>query len=229
MTMARADRNRSQGGFTLVEMLVTLVLLSLLMLGLAGAMGTMGRTEDSIDNRLQRMDEARSSEDFLRAVLSRISAKKVRALQQAGSAPYFFSGEPQAMTWVGVMPARYGAGGRYHFRLAMGQYLGAPAVMLSYTPWVDAQTLPNWGGAESYPILTHATRLAFQYQNGNTDPPVWGAAWGAADALPQAVQVVMASEQDVLPPVVAQLRILPVGDPLGNELRISVGGGGEGS
>ena len=30
-------------------------------LGLAGAMGTMGRTETSIDNRLERMDESRTS------------------------------------------------------------------------------------------------------------------------------------------------------------------------
>ena len=225
MTMARAIRNRSQGGFTLVEMLVALVLLSLLMLGLAGAMGTMGRTEDRIDNRLQRMDEARAGEDFLRSVLSRISSKKMLALQQAGSSAYFFSGEPQAMSWVGVMPARYGAGGRYHFRLAMGQYLGAPAVVLSFTPWVDVQTMPNWGAAESYPILTHATSLAFQYQDGNTDPPAWGAPWGNPNALPQAVQVVMSSDQAVLPPLVVQLRVLPAGDPQGGGATI----GGVGS
>lgn len=207
---------KSSRGFTLVEMLVSLVLLSLIMLGLAGAMGTMGRTEDSIDNRLTRMDEARSGADFLRSVLSRISAKRVQGVQQLGKSPFFFSGEPQAATWVGVMPARYGAGGRYHFRLAMGEYLGSPAVMLSYTPWVDVQTQPDWGSAETYPIVTHATGLSLKYQNAGVDPPAWVDGWNSVDILPQAIQVVMASEQAVLPPLVVQMRVMPAGDPMGS-------------
>ncbi|GAB2455546.1 hypothetical protein GCM10027082_02610 [Comamonas humi] len=216
MMARRNSFNRGSRGFTLVEMLVALVLLSLIMLGLAGAMGTMGRTEDSIDNRLARMDESRSGGDFLRGVLSRMSAKRVQGIQQLGKAPFFFTGEPQAVTWVGVMPARYGAGGRYHFRLAMGQYLGSPAITLSYTPWVDAQTQPDWGGAESYPIVTHATGLSLQYQNAGVNPPVWVDSWNSVDILPQAIQVVMASEQAVLPPLVVRMRVMPAGDPLGS-------------
>ena len=223
------DARQRLKGFTLVEMLVALSLLSLIVLGLAGAMGTMGRTETSIDNRLERMDESRTSADFLRSVLSRISAKKVQGLQQQGmmegtKPPFFFSGSGQAMTWVGVMPARYGVGGRYHFRLAMGEYLGAPAVVLSYTPWVDQQTQPNWGAAESYPILPHATGLSLQYLNAAMDPPQWGADWGVIDQLPQAVQILMQSEQAVLPPVVVQLRVMPAGDPKGGGGGATLGG-----
>ncbi len=218
-------------GFTLVEMLVAMSLLSLIMLGLAGAMGTMGRTETSIDNRLARMDDARTSADFLRSVLSRVSAKRMQGLQvqpmqgQAGNvAPFFFTGAGQEMTWVGVMPARYGVGGRYHFRLAMGQYLGEPAVMLSYTPWIDQQTSPDWNGADNYPILPHATGLSLQYLNGANDPPQWGADWGAIDLLPQAVQVQMSSEQAVLPPIVVQMRVMPAGDPRGSGGGATLGG-----
>ena len=227
--MARSSRRNAFAGFTLVEMLVALSLLSLIMLGLAGAMGTMGRTETSIDNRLDRMDEARSSTDFLRSVLSRISAKKVQGLQEQrmgeGTKPqFFFSGAGQVMTWVGVMPARYGVGGRYHFRLAMGDYLGAPAVVLSYTPWIDQQTQPNWGAAESYPVLPHATGVSFQYLNAAIDPPQWGSDWGSLDQLPQAVQILMASEQAVLPPLVVQMRVMPAGDPRGGGGGASLGG-----
>ena len=216
-------------GFTLVEMLVAMSLLSLIVLGLAGAMGTMGRTETSIDNRLERMDESRASTDFLRAVLGRISAKRVQGLQQQGmlsAAPsaFFFEGADQSMTWVGVMPARYGVGGRYHFRLAMGSYDGAPAVILSYLPWIDQQTLPHWGAAQTYPLLQHATGLSFQYLNGGIDPPQWGSDWGVVDQLPQAVQVVMTTETSVLPPVVVQLRVMPAGDPRGSGGGASLGG-----
>ena len=216
-------------GFTLVEMLVAMSLLSLIMLGLAGAMGTMGRTESSIDNRLERMDESRTGADFLRSVLGRISAKKVLGLQEQGmlertKPPFFFSGNAEAMTWVGVMPARYGAGGRYHFRLAMGEYLGAPAVVLSYTPWIDQQTQPNWGAADTYPILPHATGLAMQYLNAAIDPPQWSGDWAVIDQLPQAVQVVMSSDKAVLPPVVVQMRVMPAGDPRGGGGGASLGG-----
>ncbi|QMV75378.1 prepilin-type N-terminal cleavage/methylation domain-containing protein [Comamonas piscis] len=220
---------RLASGFTLVEMLVAMSLLSLIVLGLAGAMGTMGRTETSIDNRLERMDESRASTDFLRAVLGRISAKRVQGLQQQGmlsAAPsaFFFEGAGQSMTWVGVMPARYGVGGRYHFRLAMGSYDGAPAVILSYLPWIDQQTLPEWGAAQTYPLLQHATGLSFQYLNGGIDPPQWGSDWGVVDQLPQAVQVVMTTETSVLAPVVVQLRVMPAGDPRGSGGGASLGG-----
>ncbi|MEJ5127767.1 prepilin-type N-terminal cleavage/methylation domain-containing protein [Comamonas sp. MYb21] len=222
-------QRRQAAGFTLVEMLVAMSLLSLIVLGLAGAMGTMGRTETSIDNRLERMDESRASTDFLRAVLGRISAKRVQGLQQQGMlsatpSVFFFEGAGQSMTWVGVMPARYGVGGRYHFRLAMGSYDGAPAVMLSYLPWIDQQTLPDWGGAQTYPLLQHATGLSFQYLDGAIDPPQWGSDWGAVDRLPQAVQVVMSTESMVLAPVVVQLRVMPAGDPRGGGGGASLGG-----
>lgn len=220
---------RLASGFTLVEMLVAMSLLSLIVLGLAGAMGTMGRTETSIDNRLERMDESRASTDFLRAVLGRISAKRVQGLQQQGmlsAAPsaFFFEGAGQSMTWVGVMPARYGVGGRYHFRLAMGSYDGAPAVILSYLPWIDQQTLPEWSAAQTYPLLQHATGLSFQYLDGAIDPPQWGSDWAAVDRLPQAVQVVMTTETSVLAPVVVQLRVMPAGDPRGGGGGASLGG-----
>nr|WP_312986319.1 prepilin-type N-terminal cleavage/methylation domain-containing protein [Comamonas koreensis] len=222
-------QRRQAAGFTLVEMLVAMSLLSLIVLGLAGAMGTMGRTETSIDNRLERMDESRASTDFLRTVLGRISAKRVQGLQQQGMlsatpSAFFFEGAGQSMTWVGVMPARYGVGGRYHFRLAMGSYDGAPAVMLSYLPWIDQQTLPDWGGAQTYPLLQHATGLSFQYLDGAIDPPQWGSDWGAVDRLPQAVQVVMSTESMVLAPVVVQLRVMPAGDPRGGGGGASLGG-----
>lgn len=220
---------RAAAGFTLVEMLVAMSLLSLIVLGLAGAMGTMGRTETSIDNRLERMDESRASTDFLRAVLGRISGKRVQGLQQQGmlsAAPsaFFFEGGGQSMTWVGVMPARYGVGGRYHFRLALGNYEGVPAVVLSYLPWTDAQTLPDWGAAQTYPLLSHATGLSFQYLNGGIDPPQWGSDWAVIDQLPQAVQVVMTTESSVLAPVVVQLRVMPAGDPRGGGGGASLGG-----
>ena len=135
--MARRSRRNAFAGFTLVEMLVALSLLSLIMLGLAGAMGTMGRTETSIDNRLDRMDEARSSTDFLRSVLSRISAKKVQGLQEQrmgeGTKPqFFFSGAGQTMTWVGIPPVW---GSAWLRRAAVQAAMRAPSMSSGRVRW----------------------------------------------------------------------------------------------
>jgi general secretion pathway protein J len=147
-----------------------------------------------------------------------------QGMLSAAPSAFFFEGAGQSMTWVGVMPARYGVGGRYHFRLTMGSYDGAPAVILSYLPWIDQQTLPEWGAAQTYPLLQHATGLSFQYLDGAIDPPQWGSDWSAVDRLPQAVQVVMTTETSVLAPVVVQLRVMPAGDPRGGGGGASLGG-----
>ena len=72
-----------------------------------------------MDQRLQKADEMRVATSFLSATLERISPRKNAAVTQVGSSLYLFAGAPNAVMWVGVMPARYGAGGRYFFRLAL--------------------------------------------------------------------------------------------------------------
>ncbi len=98
-------------GFTLVELLVTMALLSLLMLGMASALRTMAQTEERVDARLARADEFRIATGFLRSIVGRISARKNPAPMTQGASPYMFAGAPTTLSWVGIMPARYGAGG----------------------------------------------------------------------------------------------------------------------
>src|SRR5690606_11879530 len=98
-------------GFTLVELLVTMALLSLLMLGMASALRTMAQTEERVDARLANADEFRIATGFLRSIVERISARKNPTPITQGASPYMFMGTPTALSWVGIMPARYGAGG----------------------------------------------------------------------------------------------------------------------
>ncbi|XJC77943.1 prepilin-type N-terminal cleavage/methylation domain-containing protein [Delftia tsuruhatensis] len=109
-----------QRGFTLVELLVVMALLSLLMLGLASAMSTVSQTQERVDARLDRMDHQRVSVAFLRSVLGQASAIRRQAgLRKQGESELFFEGGPQGMRWLGIMPARFGMGGRTHFQLSV--------------------------------------------------------------------------------------------------------------
>src|SRR5450830_1504104 len=104
-------------GFTLVELLVAMSLLSLVMLALVSALRTAAQTEERVDRKLQSADELRLVSSFLREVLGRISVQKTPLVKQAGDSPYFFRGEPNEISWLGVLPARHGVGGRHHLRL----------------------------------------------------------------------------------------------------------------
>lgn len=210
-------RLQRQTGFTLLEVLVVISLLSLIMLALGSALRTAAQTEERVDLRLQRVDELRVAQNFLRSVLERISSRKITAQVPLGASQFFFAGGPQELSWVGVMPARYGAGGRYHFRLGLADRASTGALVLQYTPWVDSSTLPNWGGAESYTLATGVTALALQYEDARTEPPTWTPAWTEIDALPQRVGIFIETAAGSWPDLVVVLRTLPASDARSSE------------
>ena len=128
-------------GFTLIEVLVVMSLLSLVMLAMGSALRTTAQTEERVDQRLQRTDEMRVADGFLRSILGRVAARKVPLPVEPGASQFIFSAQAGQLTWVGVMPARHGAGGRYHFRLQVQDTSTAQqALVLQYTPWLCCPT-----------------------------------------------------------------------------------------
>lgn len=197
-------------GFTLVELLVVFVLLSLIVLAMASALRTASQTEERVSVRLQRMDDLRIANGFLRSVLGRISAQKTSLAVPVGNSPYFFTGTSRVMAWVGVMPARYGAGGRHHFRLSLtdkGQ------LMLQYQPWVDAATLPDWTTAPSSALLDGVTGLSLRYENASGEPPFWAGEWILTDRLPDRILIAVQTPSGPWPDIIIAPRVLPTSDP----------------
>lgn len=197
-------------GFTLVELLVVMTLLSLVMVAMASALRTASQTEERVDVRLQRMDDLRTVSGFLHSILGRVSAQKISTPVAAGASPYFFGGSASSMNWVGVMPARYGAGGRYHFRLGLTD---AGVLLLQYTPWEGAAVLPDWAAGQSTPLLAGVTGLTFQYEDAAVEPPEWSAPWAVIDRLPDRVSVAVRTSSGPWPEIVVPLRVLPGSDP----------------
>lgn len=177
------------GGFTLVELLVVMALLSLLMLGLASALRTMAQTEERIDGKLAQADEFRVTTAFVQEVLGRISARKQEEPQQQGGSPYLFDGQPASVSWLGIMPARHGAGGRFFFRLGLEDQQGEAALVIRFAPWDEGSSFPNWEQAQARALLKGVTSFALSYEDLSTEPESWTSTWQQTDALPEHVRL----------------------------------------
>ncbi|HEY0201886.1 MAG TPA: prepilin-type N-terminal cleavage/methylation domain-containing protein [Burkholderiaceae bacterium] len=212
-------------GFTLVEMLVVMALLSLLMLAMTSALQTVGQTQERIDARLARSDEYRVATHFLRATLGHVSVRKVETQTPlaAGASSYLFAAAPNAVTWVGIMPAHYGAGGRYFFHLGMERVDGDTALVIRFMPWVESPALPtNWSAAESRVLVPQVTDLSIQYADLRVEPPAWTPGWTLNDRLPDRIVLDLQTTSGSWPALVVPLRPFPITEDDGG---FSVGGG----
>ena len=199
-------------GFTLVEILVVITLMSLVMLALGAAMRTIAQTEERVDLRLKQSDEMRVATGFLSSTLGRISARKVTRPIEANASPYLFAGARNEMVWVGVMPARYGAGGRYFFRLAMEAPAGHPALVIRFAPWNAAAAFPAWGTAESRILAADAVGLLLEYADEEGSNVTWLTQWPHAQKLPGRVRISLRTGSGDWPFLVVPMRQLPAGD-----------------
>lgn len=210
----------SQRGFTLLELLVVMSLLSVIMIGLVSAMRTMAQTESKIDQRLQRLDEIRVARNFLQQTLTRVSAMPLDAPGATGKKVIPFLATPDSVTWVGIMPARPGVGGRHFFRLAIEDAPGGPELMLRFAPWKPDLIFTDWANAEARVLVTGVKQLSVFTQGIPPEgrnpaepwPKGWQSGWPIADVLPEQLRLSLVDAQGNWPEWTTALYSLPQGD-----------------
>ncbi|MEO8656641.1 MAG: prepilin-type N-terminal cleavage/methylation domain-containing protein [Ramlibacter sp.] len=212
MSRARSRGPGKASGFTLVEILVAMALMSVVMLALGAAMRTIAQTEERVDRRLQTADEMRVATNFLSATLERISPRKNAAVTQVGSSLYLFAGAPNAAMWVGVMPARYGAGGRYFFRIALENQGPNRALVIRFAPWSASAVFPDWAMAESRVLVPNATRFGLEYADEDGSSVSWLQQWPHAQRLPSRIRISLQTAAGDWPFLTIAMRQLPAGD-----------------
>jgi general secretion pathway protein J len=160
----------------LIEMLISLVLLSLLMLALTNAVSGMGQTQDRVEARVAASDDYRLAIGWLRDTLGQVSQRRYQSLQ-AGLPPQmpFFDGATNHVAWIGVLPARFDAGGRHYLRLAVESGPEGDALVLRYAPWTGAATFDAWNTAHSLTLAAPVSDLTLRYQDPSTGN--WSAVW----------------------------------------------------
>lgn len=214
-----------QRGFTLVEVLIALVLISLLMLLLTAAMRSMGQSETAIQERVEQVEDYRTAVNFVRDVLGEVSARPIaRSVANGKAPPAFFVGSAGELSWIGVMPARYGVGGRHYMHIALEN----GALVLRYAPWLDAAAFNNWASADSRVLVPDVSQVKLSYQDPRTGE--WLAAWPPEDVatnqpLPSAVQLELDSASMIWPSLVVSVNGMMAGDPENEPVKFGGGGG----
>jgi general secretion pathway protein J len=201
----------SYRGFTLIEILVVMSLLSLLALGMGSALRTTAQTGERVDSRLLEADELRVTTAFLRAVLGRMHVQRLNAPTAVGQQPYFFEGTPTSVTWVGIMPARHGVGGRNFFRLSLGQAEGRGGLLIQFLPWDSAIVQPDWSRAQARILVDDVSQLQLKYVNTVANEPRWAEGWASPDTLPDRVMLSLRTASGGWPDLVIPLRTTPAG------------------
>jgi general secretion pathway protein J len=197
-------------GFTLVEILVAMSLLAIVMVATLSAMRTMAQTEVRVDERLQRADQMRVVNGFLRAALGRVDATVRTTTPASGERQPQFFADAKSVSWIGVMPARYGAGGRYFFHLSLQETGAQAALVLRYTPWAGQPAFPDWNKSETQILVKNAINfqvdaegLPFELQTIPATWPIgWNVGWSVKTALPQRVRLTWADSVGAWPPLV---------------------------
>lgn len=230
-----ATASRRRRGFTLVEVLIALVLLSLLMLVLTSALRSMGQVEERVEQRIEAADDYRLATQLLGDVLGHVSARR-HSVQAAGGpaqAP-FFEARPDSLAWIGVMPARFGLGGRHYLRLAVEPGPdGDGQLVLRYAPWSGAPTFDAWPQAQARVLAAPVQSLALRYQEPASGgwSPVWPPPGVPLNTLPStllpgAVALQIDGAQPAWPPMVVPLRAARISDPSTQGGSFGGGGGG---
>lgn len=192
---ANPGRGRAKG-FTLVEVVVALSLLSLLMLGLLAALRTFGDTLSRTDDKAEAVDAMWAVSRLLRDTIATAVPVQDTAVSATTQASLVFHGGKNELRWIGVMPARYGAGGLYHMRLLMDRSQPAPALLFEYLPYMGATHGAEWFAASRHRLIENVRDLWFQYQS--QDEAEWGDSWVEAGRLPARVRVTIDSGSDTM-------------------------------
>lgn len=176
-------------GFTLVEIMVAMSLLALIIVGLGATLRTFALSEQRIDQRLERADALRVSVNFIRTTLNRVSVRTIAPSLDPTAQKFLFKASPNTLEWVGIMPARYGAGGRYFFRLAIEPVGSESALVLRLAPWTDTNTFPDWRQTENRVLVNAVTQISFQYANPPLNGGGWTPDWQIKDKLPTQIRL----------------------------------------
>jgi general secretion pathway protein J len=195
-------------GFSLMEVLAALALLSLVLLGVYSGISTASRIVRSGDQAIERMDEIRSAQGFLRSELAQALA--VPFDETDDGEPIVFSGTSRTLRYVAPMPG---------YLSKLGPQLQTVALVddgrQSLRLEVTLAMLPPDGG-EPQPIgepqvLLRGIRkgsISYRGMDDQNRPGDWQDSWDDGRRTPSLVRVELdVGGNVVFPTLVAPIRI----------------------
>lgn len=191
-------RGRSGGsrGFTLVEVVIALSLISLILLGLLSALRTFGRTSDALADRADRIEEVVAVSGFLRATTARLVPGQLAGAPREGPV---VEGRAAELTWLGVLPARFGGGGVHLFHLALESVGSDQALVLRFLPYARGLEGARVSEAEPRLRLDRVSSLSFAFEARDTG---WRSDWTGRVDIPEKISIQIVAAGDRWPDIV---------------------------
>jgi prepilin-type N-terminal cleavage/methylation domain-containing protein len=194
--LQRLARNRGEGGFTLIEVLVSLILLALVLALLVGGLRFARATWDAAA-RLDQLAGSDMAETFLRARLA--EAMPLYEQRTAGTVRVLFQGTGDALSFVAPAPNGPSGAGLYRYALEVAPGAGRArrVLVVKLVPYDGTQGEPdNEGASQQRELIPNVRSVAFRYFGSSEikGQPSWHAAWTRTDAIPSLVEMTIARD-----------------------------------
>lgn len=181
-------------GFTLLEVLASLVLLALLLVGVYSGIATATRSVHSGTQAIERIDQVRSAQQFLRRELAQSLAQPISHTDQGE--PIYFEGKPREMRYVAPLPGYLGKLGPQLQQLRLvddGDGSQRLELSLALLP-PDGQAPQPLGDPQV--LLDKIRDGSFSYRgiDGEGKAVPWSNDWADGRMLPQLVRIKLRSE-----------------------------------
>lgn len=185
--------SRTQRGFTLLELLISLALLGLILVLLFGGLRLSVRSWDSVQKRVDNLNSVRSVEGFLRREMEHIYPYRWKATPVQRFA---FVGERHKLNFVAPLPSRIGTGGLYAIALELEQsgsgrrvtwkHLPVDSSMQDFSALVPVKEMQLIGSELN---AVDDIWLSYFGRETETAVPRWVDRWDSAVTMPQLIRI----------------------------------------
>ncbi len=186
-----SQRAQRASGFTLLEVLASLVLLALLLVGVYSGIRTATHSVRSGTATIERVDQVRSAQQFLRRELAQSLAQPIGETDHGE--PVHFEGSAREMRYVAPLPGYLGKRGPQLQRLQLvddGDGGWRLELSLALLP-PDGQ--PPQALGDPQVLLDHIIDGHFDYRGVDLEGKAvpWSQTWADGRLLPQLVRITL--------------------------------------
>jgi general secretion pathway protein J len=181
---------RREHGFTLIEVLGSLVLLSLLLLAVYGGIRAASQSVRSGQAAIERLDQIRSAQMFLRRELAQSMAMAFAKTDKGEN--IYFLGDAHQMRFVAPLPGYLGKLGPQlqQIKLVPNDKGNGSRLEVSFAILPPDGSDPKPLGDPEV-LMDNVREGSFSYRSPDSDdqPGTWGTDWSDGRAMPILVQI----------------------------------------
>ncbi|MEE4277602.1 MAG: prepilin-type N-terminal cleavage/methylation domain-containing protein [Halieaceae bacterium] len=190
-----------QGGFTLIEVVVSITVLSLVMLLTVSGLRTLATTQVRLEEKAERNEEIRIVSRFLRDMMGSSVAPGPLSRLSLGGGPSgagFFEAGANRIGWKAAVPMGENAGGRFYLRLAREQ----GDLVMRWMPDDGRDNRVRWNKATPKTLVDDINSLETAYRAEAAEP--WLSEWPEGN-VPRWVRIRVQKDERYWPDIVIDL------------------------